>query len=182
MQPLEAFDRLVYVMVAIFAIKYRNKGFIEGHIEDPVHEQDHVSEQPHYVLRVVFAILQEIVHVKKEPNYSEQVKEAKDHEGPVEEGRARIVYGFDDSRIVAQLDDKVQEELIFPFKLIRFEKVADQLNEHHQDDEATEKQTCILFLQQLEHDVEETGAELRVEYLQLILFLLIVVFHGRRGS
>lgn len=24
---------------------------------------------------------------------------------------------------------------------MRFEKVADQLNEHHQDDEATEKQT-----------------------------------------
>lgn len=38
MDALETLNRLVYVMIAIFAVKYRNKGLIEGQIKDPVHK------------------------------------------------------------------------------------------------------------------------------------------------
>jgi hypothetical protein len=37
--------------------------------------------------------------------------------------------------------------------------------------------TGVFLFQQLEHDVEEACPELRVKYLKLILFLLVVVFH-----
>ena len=63
MNALVAHDRRVYVVIAILTFEYRYEGLIEGHIEDPVHEKDHVAEETDYVLCVVFAVLEEVVHV-----------------------------------------------------------------------------------------------------------------------
>lgn len=119
MDALVALNRLVYIVCAILAVKDRYECFVEGHIKDPVHEEDHVTEEADNVLRVVFAVLQEIVHVQEEGNDRQQVEDAEDHKGPIKEGAPRVVDSLDHTAVVTQLDDEVQEKLVLPFKFLQ---------------------------------------------------------------
>jgi hypothetical protein len=54
MNSLVALKRLVYIMIAIVAIEYRNKTLIERQIENPVKEENFVSQKANCRIHVLF--------------------------------------------------------------------------------------------------------------------------------
>jgi hypothetical protein len=54
----------------------------------------------------VFAIVKEKVHVAKEGHHESQVKEAKDHEAPVEKQGTLLIDSFNHSAIVEEMHDE----------------------------------------------------------------------------
>ena len=117
-EALVALNGFVNVVSSILAIEYGDECLVEWHVEYPVHEEDHVAEEAHHILRIVFAVLQEVVHIQQQRDYRQQVEDAEDHERPIEEWTTSVINGFDHSTVVAKLNDEVEEKLVLPFKFL----------------------------------------------------------------
>ena len=137
-------------MMAVITAQDRDKGLIEGHVEHPVEQENHVAKKHDCVLRVVLAVLQEEVREKDQPDHGQQIANPEDDEEPVEEDGTGVVNGADESAVTADLRDEAQEELIFPLIALlesyanitytRVEEMAEDLNKHNEYNSEAEKE------------------------------------------